>query len=133
MDLADFLIGAKLLTPHSSNVQSFLYDASQAILWVTYKPHHPKTARRRKKPPAHNYQGSYYYLNVSPDEATSAVLSASRGKWVWSYLRVRGSATAHRKRFGRGQFTPSLESKRASVKKLGPLFQALGQQAFPIK
>lgn len=41
-------------------------------------------------------KSSYVYMPVSEGMARMCYLWASKGKWIWTYLRVRGSKTAHR-------------------------------------
>lgn len=40
-------------------------------------------------------RASYAYKPVDELKARSCFLAASKGKWVWSHLRVRGSKTNH--------------------------------------
>ena len=44
---------------------------------------------------------SYKYYDVSHAEAEEFTKAQSKGSWVWSALRVRGSKTAHKKKFVR--------------------------------
>jgi hypothetical protein len=43
--------------------------------------------------------GGYEYSNVTVQEAISFIQARSKGRWIWSNIRVRGSKTAHRKPF----------------------------------
>lgn len=57
----------------SSNVARMRYDQEQSQLTVEYKN-----------------GNQYSYQNVSIREAESFARGASKGKWVWDHLRVRG-------------------------------------------
>lgn len=41
-------------------------------------------------------RASYVYMPVNEGMARMCYLWASKGKWCWTYLRVRGSKTLHR-------------------------------------
>lgn len=77
-----FVYEQELLTVNSSNVanaQYFLDSRQMAVEFLN--------------------GGAYLYNNVTEDEAIAFASAQSKGVWVWDYLRVRGSKTAHRKPF----------------------------------
>ena len=78
--LADFLDKGRVYYCISSNVKKVSYDDEDEILYVTYKS-----------------GGEYAYLKVSELEARSFWFAVSKGKWIWSHIRVRGSKTLHQK------------------------------------
>ena len=79
-----FLHDEQILFVHSSNVAALQYFKEAGKLMVEY------------------LNGSaYLYSGVSLPEASRFVSSASKGGEVWDTLRVRGSKTAHKKRYVR--------------------------------
>lgn len=127
--LQRFLTGERVLVG-STNVLAMTYAAPASRLYVEYKPHPRKTARRRRKRPAVNYSGPYHYENVSPTEAEHFWKSGSKGKWVWSHLRIRGTALGHKKRYGKSalpktQARKNLEKLASGAKSFGALFLQL--------
>lgn len=81
-EAADFLDGGSPLFVNSSNVRLVQYFAESSQMLVEYGNGH-----------------SYLYEDVTYDEAQAFVTAPSKGEWVWDVLRVRGSKTAHRKRY----------------------------------
>ena len=82
-----FLHGGYPLFVHSTNVAMAQYFPETNQLMVEYLGKKNKGG------------GAYLYDSVSPAEAESFARAQSKGSWIWSHLRVRGSATAHRKPF----------------------------------
>lgn len=76
-----FLNNEHVLMVHSTNVHSIQYFPKTNELMVEYD----------------GGQSAYLYKDVSPLEALQFVQAQSKGGAVWDVLRVRGSATAHRK------------------------------------
>lgn len=115
------LRGEVILTPESSNVYSFTYQrlAGQKLgtLYVTYKApildsNSLNTTRNKSgwtqlngKPGAtirgkSNSPGpTYAYLNVPPAIFSQMKAAASKGKFVWDKLRVRGTIHGHQYRY----------------------------------
>lgn len=79
---ADFLEG-QVMFVHSSNVVSAQYFADMQQMVVAFG------------------DGTYMYYGVSEYEAETFATATSKGRWVWDVLRVRGSATAHKKPYKR--------------------------------
>jgi hypothetical protein len=75
-----FLRRGERMSVSSSNVRAASYDARSQTLTVEYLDGR-----------------AYRYGDVSEDEALSFATTPSKGTYVWDYLRVRGSKTAHRK------------------------------------
>lgn len=76
----DFVFNEQPMFVNSSNVNSATYYHDSKKLLVEFG----KGER-------------YMYSNISEQEALSFAQAQSKGGWVWSNLRVRGSKTAHRK------------------------------------
>jgi hypothetical protein len=68
----------------SSNVGSIQYSKEDEQMTIQYK-----------------WGGVYLYNNISPTEAYSMVVAASKGIWVWDNLRVRGTKKGHKKPYRR--------------------------------
>jgi len=66
----------------SSNIASASYDSVNKVLIIGFSG-----------------GGRYAYYNVTRHEATGFAHAPSKGKWFWTYIRVRGSKTAHKKRW----------------------------------
>lgn len=65
----------------SSNVQDFGYDEDEGNLYVRFKP---KSTAKSTSP------GScYVYYGVEPEIYQQFLMSPSKGKFVWQYLRDR--------------------------------------------
>lgn len=82
--LEDFLDGFAFTQFASSNVYAVVYDRTRFTLYVQYL---------RKKNPGPWYQ----YKQVDLSEAKTVYNAISKGIWVWSNLRVRGSQTQNKK------------------------------------
>lgn len=83
-EVEEFILDGKRLPVHSSNVRAAVYLIEFNQLVITYK------------------DGSKYgYGNISEEKALEFAAAPSKGSWVWSNLRVRGSKTAHRKPYWR--------------------------------
>lgn len=79
-DVDAFLHFGKWLPVQSSNVAEIRYDPDESELQIRF------------------LNGGYYqYQDVSVREAESLARSSSKGKWVWDFLRVRGTIFGHRK------------------------------------
>lgn len=79
-----FVYDAEPLFVHSTNVAMCQYYLESRQMMVEF------------------LNGSaYLYDNVSEQEAIDFAKFPSKGAWVWTNLRVRGSKTAHRKPFRR--------------------------------
>lgn len=85
-EVTDFLLG-ELLFVSSSNVAAAQYHPATGQLMVEFLA--------KARTPA----SAYLYDNVSEAEAENLARAGSKGGWIWDHLRVRGSATAHRKPF----------------------------------
>ena len=81
-EVEDFLAGGYPLIVNSTNVSNVTYFPQEGKLLVQFLN-----------------GGKYMYSSISEQEALSFANAQSKGGWVWSYLRVRGSRTAHRKPF----------------------------------
>ncbi len=79
----------------SSNVHSYAYSADTGTLFVrfldTIKGSGMAPSRRAGPGPLYKYYG------VTPREFVSLHKAASKGKWVWDKLRIRGTKSGHRK------------------------------------
>lgn len=84
-EATQFLAGDIPVYVMSSNVAMVQYHPKDEKLMVEYlaKGRHPASG--------------YLYSNVSEAEAISFITAHSKGGWCWDHLRVRGSATAHKK------------------------------------
>lgn len=83
-EVDDFLFNEVPLVVNSSNVSNVTYFPKEGKLMVQFLN-----------------GGKYMYSQISEAEAVSFVQAQSKGSWVWSNLRVRGSRTAHRKPYVR--------------------------------
>ncbi len=79
-EVDEFLYGGQPLFVHSTNVAAAIYHHDDEKMTVEY------------------LNGSaYLYSHISEGEALDFARAQSKGGWCWDYLRVRGSATKHRK------------------------------------
>jgi hypothetical protein len=118
---------AEILTPQSSNVFSFAYDAQTSTLYVTYKapkinPEAVHTGRGRGGAQLVGRLGRtvigktndrgpmYAYFDVPARVYKRMILAHSKGKFVWDELRVRGTVWGHvyRYRLMQGSVTPGV-------------------------
>lgn len=105
-----------VLTPQSSNVYSFGYDKETSTLYVTFKAHElgdkvtssqSDGGRRQLHGKAGatvgrktNAAGAMYaYLDVPQRVFVRFMHAASKGKFVWDELRIRGSIYGHQYRY----------------------------------
>jgi hypothetical protein len=73
-------------SPESSNVHSFGYDYDKTKLYVRYQ-----AGQKFGKGP-----GSLYaYSNVQPETFIKMMAAASKGVFVWDYIRIRGTVSGH--------------------------------------
>ena len=77
-----FVWEGDLLPVHSSNVAAAQYFPEDRKMMVEYLG-----------------GSAYLYSSISVDEAIDFAKAQSKGGWIWSVLRVRGSKTRHRKPF----------------------------------
>lgn len=118
---------AEILTPQSSNVFAFAYDAQTSTLYVTYKApainpeavHHAAGAGGRRLVGKlgktvigkTNDRGPMYaYFDVPARVYKRMILAVSKGKFVWDELRVRGTVYGHKFRYRlmQGSVTPGV-------------------------
>ena len=78
----DFLHGGEYSTFSSSNVRGASYDPENNFLEIGYKN-----------------GGRYGYHDVNRGEAKSFYDAASKGKWVWDHLRLRGTVFGYQKAY----------------------------------
>jgi hypothetical protein len=108
--LEAFLDGYPLSRFASSNVWSVVYDRKQEKLHVQYM-----AGKGRKK----SGPGTWYgYKQVTVGEAKTIFNAASKGVFVWSNLRVRGTKNQNKKPTTKNDPPPSylpLGRKRANI------------------
>lgn len=86
--LEDFLDKNRILRSKSSRPgrrYEASYDDEEEMLFITFI--------------GPGVRATYGYFPISELEARSYFFASSKGKWVWSNLRVRGSATLHQKSY----------------------------------
>jgi len=82
--VASFVYDGALINVHSSNVSHAQYLIAEGKMIVGFK------------------NGSEYeYGNISEEEAMIFAQAASKGVFVWDFLRVRGTKRGHRKPYRR--------------------------------
>ena len=79
----DFIYNGKPVYVHSSNVVACQYFLEAKQMAVVYGKAGDSS--------------TYLYDNVSKEEAILFMKAPSKGIFVWTFLRVRGSKTAHHK------------------------------------
>ena len=80
-------------TPQSSNVYAFSWDKIEGILYVRYKARSDQDPRPHAPGPLYSYGGRGRQV---PEAVYRAMLgAASKGKFVWDHLRVRGTLWGH--------------------------------------
>lgn len=152
--------GITILTPQSSNVYSFSYDPTTQTLFVTFKANNYHkgalefgAARRRggsrqlhgragatiKGGPRPNRAGPIYAYHRVPITIYHAMQSAaSKGKFVWDALRIRGTLYGHKYRYNLvsgdqvpsgGTYIPRLATKKGFAERATPNFGA-GRRGF---
>ncbi len=84
-EAAGFFFNGEPIMVHSSNVVGAQYRRAEHTMVVVFGK--GKNAKG----------GAYRYSNISDDDAQGFLEAGSKGGWVWSVLRVRGSKTAHKK------------------------------------
>lgn len=124
----------EILTPQSSNVFAFTYDPQTSTLYVTYK------ANRLHEGQVHNGAGRlggqqqlrgwightvagktnergpmYAYYDVPARVFNRMRLAASKGKFVWDELRVRGTIHGHKYRYSLAQGSITLQNGISGV------------------
>lgn len=118
---------AEILTPQSSNVFAFSYDAQTSTLYVTYKAPaiNPHAIHMAAGPGGRQLVGKlgktvvgktnergpmYAYFDVPVRVYKRMVLAVSKGKFVWDELRVRGTVYGHKFRYRlvQGSVTPGV-------------------------
>lgn len=103
-----FLDGYELGRFASSNVYRIVYDRLKNHLYVQFMGGKGK----RRAGPGNWYQ----YRSVSQLEAREVYNTASKGVWVWSNLRQRGSQYWSKKPFSKGVKPPSYLPLKATSK-----------------
>lgn len=95
-DPNDPIMTGEMVEVQSSNVHSIGYD------WNARDPRHGTLKVRFLKPPAKGSGGVrqgkgslYHYINVPPEVFQAFRAAASKGKFVWDRLRIRGSVSGH--------------------------------------
>jgi hypothetical protein len=87
VQLEDFLDKGRILKSLSSKRgrrYEASYDDEEEMLFITFIGGGAKM---------------YGYYPVNEIEARGYFFAPSKGKWIWSNLRVRGSATLHQKKY----------------------------------
>lgn len=88
-ELEDFVFNGQIMFVHSTNVAAAQYFIETNQLMVEFLG---------KKGKANS---AYLYNNIGVEDAVSFAKAESKGIWVWSWLRIKGSRTAHRVPFVR--------------------------------
>lgn len=93
----DPLVTGEMVLVESSNVHSIGYiwndaDPGRGTLKVRFLD-------KRKNGPASGRGAMYYYFDVHPTLFQAFQKAASKGKWVWDNLRIRGTVSGHQKRY----------------------------------
>ena len=88
VDKDDPIIKGEMIPVESSNVHSIGYDLAEGNLIVRFLGHGPKGERVGLGP-------QYIYYEVPMAEFQSMRRAASKGKWVWDHLRIRGTVVGH--------------------------------------
>jgi len=83
-EVQDFLTGGQPLFVHSTNVAMAQYFPEDQKMMIEYKN-----------------GAAYLYSSISESDAKSFAYAPSKGSWVWSTLRSRGSKTAHKRPYVR--------------------------------
>jgi len=83
-EVKGFVYGGDLLFVHSTNVVAAQYDHQNQKMMVQFKG-----------------GKVYLYSSVTEQEAYAFATAQSKGGWVWSYLRIRGTKNGHRKPYTR--------------------------------
>lgn len=97
MDPGAGIWATEVETPESSNVYSFAYDEVEHILYVTYKARGKVDPTTKKRPhvrgPLYSYGGR---MRPVPAHVYSEMKTASsKGEFVWTHLRMRGTIHGH--------------------------------------
>jgi hypothetical protein len=86
------LVTGEMVRVESSNVHSIGYDLDTGTLYVRFLVTVVREGRVRQ------FGGSLYgYRGVTPEEFLRFLDAPSKGGWVWDNLRVRGTASGHKK------------------------------------
>lgn len=83
-EVYDFVQNQEILFVNSSNLVAAQYFANEKKLMIEYKG-----------------GSAYVYNNITEQEAVEFAQAQSKGGWIWSNIRVRGSKTAHQKPFSK--------------------------------
>lgn len=91
------LLTGKMVRVSSSNVHSI------GFIWNDAVPREGTLKVRfldkRQDGPASGRGALYYYYDVSPKMFLAFSRAASKGKWVWDHLRIRGTVSGHKKEY----------------------------------
>lgn len=95
----DPIVTGEMIRVQSSNVHSIGFDwndktPEKGTLKVAYLDHVKGSSVRSGKGP------TYYYYDVHPRVFLEFQKAASKGKFVWDRLRVRGTVSGHQYRYG---------------------------------
>ncbi len=85
------ITGEMLPTPESSNVHSYGYDVESWYLYVRFRAPGKSVNGRRPNAPGSLYR----YSHVPPEKFLKMFNASSKGKWIWSNIRIRGTLSGH--------------------------------------
>lgn len=113
----DPVITGRMMDVRSSNVHSIGYEfnfnaPAKSLLLVRYLQKGKTKGTKGQTVPG----PLYAYDDCSIDLFRALVRAGSKGKWVWDELRIRGSRTAHRKRYKLRSIAQGYIPRRAGIK-----------------
>lgn len=91
------IVTGEMVPVRSSNVHSIGYDASGAYLYVRFLQADPILSARQADLERKGPGPLYRYSSVEPEQFLAFLAAPSAGEWIWDHLRVRGTASGHRK------------------------------------
>ena len=102
----DPIITGEMIRVQSSNVYSIGFDwndkhPENGTLKVAFLDHKKGSKARTGKGP------TYFYYDVHPRVFLNFQTAASKGKFVWDRLRIRGTVSGHQYRYGLGAISKS--------------------------
>lgn len=81
------------LTPQSSNVYAFAYDREHGLLYIVFKKTGENGRKVNEPGPMYSYGSAMRPVPVRLYQRL--VTSASKGRFVWDHLRIRGTVYGH--------------------------------------
>lgn len=91
------IVTGDMVPVRSSNVHSIGYDADSVYLYVRFLQPSPILSANKADADRKGPGPLYRYRDVEPEQFLAMLAAPSKGEWLWDNIRVRGTASGHRK------------------------------------